>query len=405
MDDTARNRKWLIALIAAVVFIRAAFMLVMPQPVVSDFLSYFEMARTFAVGGPMRDIYGSQAFYSPGYPLLIGSVFALTGPSVGVALAVNLGLSAVTAWLVFRLAQTVTKDGVVPFVAVAAYAVWLPGVVASASLAKENLSVPLLIGLLLSVLAVARGDGVARASIIVGICFGAGLLAGASTLLVIATFLFALWQCWKSGGVRKAAVAGGGFAMAAALMLGPWLSHTYQLFGKPVLTTNSGFNLYIGNNPAATGSFVSIADTPVGPEWHDMRARLGESGSADALRHMAVQYALSNPGRTAELAAIKLTRFWMPNVPSTDGDLSSANVLGRWLDALQHILLMTLGVFGVWTLHRHAQAIVFGVTICSFWAIHAAAVVMYRYRDPIMPIVIVFAAVGFVALFRRKAPQ
>ncbi len=405
MIDAARHRQWLIGMIATAVAIRAVFMLAMPQPVVSDFLSYFEMARTFAAGEPMRDVYGSQTFYSPGYPLLIGAIFAITGPSVSVALCVNLCLSAITACLVFRLAKAIATDPLVPLVAVATYSVWIPGVVASASLAKENLSVPLLIGFLLSVLATARSAGAARTSTIAGLCFGAGLLAGASTLFVVTAFLFVLWQSWRGCGFRKAAMAGGGFAIAVLLVLGPWLGHTYRLFGEPVLTTNSGFNLYIGNNPAATGSFVSIADTPVGPDWHDMRERLGEAGSANMLRHMAVQYALAHPGRTAELAGIKLIRFWMPNVPSTDGRLGSANVLGRWLDALQHIFLMTLGVFGAWTLRRNPQAILFGLTISSFWAIHAAAVVLYRYRDPIMPIMIIFAAVGIVTLFRRRAAR
>jgi Dolichyl-phosphate-mannose-protein mannosyltransferase len=405
MVRAANDRAWLFGLIAVVLTIRVAVMVAMPQPLVSDFLSYFEMARTFAAGGPMRDVYGSQAFYSPGYPLLLGSLFAVTGSSVPVALGVNLGLAALTGWLIFRLATVLTNDRIVPFVAVAAYAVWLPGIVTSASLAKENLSVPLLLWFLLSTLAVARGERVGRASIMAGLCFGAGLLAGASTLFVIAAFTFALWQLWQRDGLREATRVGCAFGLAAALVLGPWLFHTSQLFGRPLLTTNSGFNLYIGNNPAATGSFVSIADTPAGPEWQEMRARLGEAGSADALRHMAVQYALTNPVRTAELAGIKMARFWMPNIPQAAADWQGADLVGRWIDAVQHILLLALGVFGAWTLRRHPLAPVLGLTVASFWAIHAAAVVMYRYRDPVMPIVIVFAAVGFVTLFRRKAAR
>ena len=71
--------------------------------------------------------------------------------------------------------------------------------------------------------------------------------------------------------------------------------------------------------------------------------------------------------------------------------------------AAQHVLLLTLGVFGAWTLRRHSQFVLVVSTMGSFWVVHAAAVVMYRYRDPIMPIMIVFAAIGFVALCRRRA--
>src|SRR3546814_11524341 len=78
------------------------------------------------------------------------------------------------------------------------------------------------------------------------------------------------------------------FIVGATLMLAPWLYATNQIVGRPVLTTNAAFNLYLGNNPAATGKFVSIADTPLAKDWNATRLRLGEVGTADRLQAEAL---------------------------------------------------------------------------------------------------------------------
>lgn len=45
------------------------------------------------------------------------------------------------------------------------------------------------------------------------------------------------------------------------------------------MNTNGGFNLYLGNNPAATGFFVSIADTLKG----DLRGTNYEEQQANSV--------------------------------------------------------------------------------------------------------------------------
>src|SRR3546814_17352172 len=86
------------------------------------------------------------------------------------------------------------------------------------------------------------------------------------------------------------------------------------MVGRPVVTTNAAFNLYLGNNPAATGKFVSIADTPLAKDWNATRLRLGEVGNADRLQAEALDWIQANHGRKAELAALKPVYFWQPNL-------------------------------------------------------------------------------------------
>ncbi len=390
--------------IIAMLALRIAVMIALPQPVASDSAAYMAMATSLAKGGPMHDLFGSVAFYSPGYPLLLAAPFALFSATPAVALAINLGLAAVTALMIHRLALRLAGDRRAALIATSAYALWLPSLLATATLAKENLTTPLLLGFAHAMLSLIDTRRPLATATIAGLCYGAGVLAGASSLLIAASVALALIMRRRRHGatITGAAIA---FSLATAAIIGPWLVHTSATFGHPVLTTNSGFNLYLGNNPAATGDFVSIADTPVGPDWHRMRETLGEEGSARALGEQARAYMRAHPGRTAQLAALKLVRFWTPNVPDANEQGTIVKAAIRWSDVAQHVLIVVLGSYGLWQCRRNPDAALLAAIITSFWAVHAATYVIVRYREPIMPIMIVFAALALSSGLSRQAAR
>jgi 4-amino-4-deoxy-L-arabinose transferase-like glycosyltransferase len=376
--------------IAAVVAVRLAVQVAMPQAVASDGASYWALAHSLSTGGPMRDTFGQIAFYSPGYPLLLAPLFALLGAHLWVAMALNLALAAGTAWLLHALALRLSGSKQAALIAVLCYAVWMPALLAAATLSKENLSTPLMLGFLVSTLAVADNRRPLAAAVAAGLCYGAGLLAGASSLFVVAGFGVALFVRRRAG-VRGPMLA---FAAAALLVAGPWLLHTSRHFGHPVLATNGGFNLYLGNNPAATGTFVSIAQTPLGPRWAAMRKELGEDGSAAALGDEATAYAMANPARTAALAATKLGWFWAPNIPDAAETASAVQAAIRWGDVVQHALILVFALAGLWALRRQPAATIVLAVIAAFWMVHALTYVMVRYREPVMPVMIALAAMA-----------
>jgi len=396
-DFIARHRAVLLAaLISAALLLRALVIWVVPQPVASDAFAYFEMAKSLSTGEPMRDNFGQIAFYSAGYPLLLGMVFAITVRSVATALVINLLLAGCTALLVDRLALRLGAGAVVRLLAVAAYTVWPPSWLSCASLAKENLTTPLFLGFVLMLVALTRNKHILRSAAAAGLAFGAGLIAGASTLFAGAAVLPALWR------ISNPSAAALAFGLATTLVLAPWLTHTARHVGTPVLTTNGGFNLYLGNNPAATGTFVSISDTPAGPRWETMRTTLGEAGSASALGREATDYAYSHPMRTAALATFKLASFWAPNIPDTQDRVTGPMAAVRWADVVQHLLILGLALVGGWSLRHDPVLPVVVTAIGGLWIVHAATYVMVRYREPAMPIMIVLAAIGLASLFPKR---
>jgi 4-amino-4-deoxy-L-arabinose transferase-like glycosyltransferase len=397
----------LAAIIVFAIALRVAAIFVLNRPLESDALSYFTMAKTLAERGVIIDNFGQHAFYSAGYPLLLTPFFMMFGSSVGVALAVNMALTAVSIWLVFRLGVALSGNFEAGLLAAAVFALWFPGVWNAGVVAKENFSTPLLLGLTLCAVAIARVGNARRWALMAGLIWGAALITGGSALLLCAGVGMALILLWrKLVRARFAPVAGAAiwFILGAAIVLTPWLYATDRMVGRPMLTTNAAFNLYLGNNPAATGRFVSIADTAMGADWEATRERLGEVGNADRLQAAAVAWVKDNPERAGALAVRKLGYFWEPNVPDAADFTASGTVAAiRVVEVLQYLVIVVAGVlaFRSRLVARDGKWVI-AAMIVGFWAIHASAYVIARYRDPVIPLLIVMASVPMAAWLRKR---
>jgi len=289
------------------------------------------------------------------------------------------------------------------------YALWLPGIWNCTMLARENLSTPLLVAVVWLALRLLRSPSSLGLAAATGAVWGAAMLAGTSALPLIAAPLLALVL---GGSVRRAVVPALAMGMGAALVLAPWAMATQAMLGRPTLSTNTGFNLYIGNNPVATGRFVSIAATPIGPQWHALRENLGEAGASAALGAMARDWMAHHPAEVARLAAVKLAAFWAPNLPdSNDFALSPAVTYVRLFEIVQYLLFLTLAGLCLLLpgIERPRQIVVMGA-ITGFWALHGVAYIIDRYRDPVMPLLIVMASAALAEivtnrLARRESPH
>lgn len=390
-DAITRHGLWLA--IAATVAIRFAAYVVLDQSVASDSLAYFELARTLAENGLMVDQYGQHAFYSPGYPLLLAPFFWVFGASTPVAHFVNLALAAGTAALIWRLVQALGGSRGAELLGALAFAVWMPAIWSATLPARENLSTLLMVAFALICVEIAKGRTDWRTSAIAGLIYGAAVLAGTSVVLTGAAFAvalaFALHRTPAAGARRLAA-----FAAGTMLVLTPWLYASDRMIGRPVITSNGPFNLYIGNNPAANGHFVSMRDTPMGRQWHDRAPVLGEVAAGDWIGGVTKDWVAANPGRATTLALKKLALFWAPNLPdATDFQKSSTISALRLIDVAQWAVILALAGIALfangfdrrlrWTL---------AALVVGFWAIHAATYIIPRYRDPVMPVLIALAS-------------
>jgi hypothetical protein len=189
--------------------------------------------------------------------------------------------------------------------------------------------------------------------------------------------------------------------LSAFLVAAPWLIRNKHLLGAPVLNTNGGFNLYLGNNPAATGMFVSIASTPRGQTWEELRQE-GEVKASETLKGEAIAWITEHPSEFLTLAFKKAAYFWTPPFHEGKGESSRAEATVRVLWAIQYICLVA-GAIGslLFISLRNRNLLILWLAVAGYTSVHMLFYVIFRYREPIMPLLCVMAGLTFAALIEK----
>lgn len=389
-------RRW--ALPAAILMLgallRTACVIGMPSPLVSDYLDYWTLATNLHAGHGLANAEGKlTAFMSLGYPIFLAAVFSVVGPSVAAVKAANVLLGVVSIFLLFSLARRLFGSLFVAAVAALLLAVYAEAIVYAAYVAKENLLMPLMIGLLW----ITADRSVSRSTWINPVAFGmvggAIAMVGNAALALMPAAVFLIWLRQRSPGrtLRYLLIA----AAAGALTVAPLLVRNYTVFDAWVLNNNGGFNLYVGNNPEATPYFISITETPIAPRWEELRKELGEHGVNVLLRRLAVAHMIEDPGQTAVLMLRKALAFWDPPMHAGAGDEGTMARLVRIAWLVQFLATGGLCLASLTLLKRYPRSLgTVVLAIAGYTAVHMIFYVIYRYRLPIMPFLFLGAGVA-----------
>jgi len=237
---------------------------------------------------------------------------------------------------------------------------------------------------------------------------GNGLAVLAGALIGVACYVRPSWLLAApmyagllfvvSGQRGRAAVHGALLLAGLFVCLLPWGIRNQRVTGHLVMTTLwAGPSLYDGLHPGATGE----SDM----EFFDRDNLMSRMSEYEVNRHYsdaAWQFVRENPARTAELAFIKLWRFWKPWPGAAQFDHWTAKaVVVAWF-----LPLLACSLIGIWHLRRNWPALLLCVgPILYFSALHTVFVSSLRYRLPAEYPLAVVAAVGVLACLKwRKAP-
>jgi tetratricopeptide (TPR) repeat protein/4-amino-4-deoxy-L-arabinose transferase-like glycosyltransferase len=211
------------------------------------------------------------------------------------------------------------------------------------------------------------------------------------------------------------------FVTGLAIILLPVAARNVYVGGGFYLTTaQAGPNFYIGNNPHADGTYQSLRFGRGAPEYERQDAtELAERALGRSLTpgevssywvDKAMDFITSRPGAWLTLMARKLALLWnateMLDTESQEAHAEYSLPL-RVLGVVGHFgILVPLAVLGAvvtWPMRRRIW-ILYAMTLA-----YAASVVLFyvfaRYRYPLVPLLIIFAAAGVVeaaALFTTE---
>ena len=190
----------------------------------------------------------------------------------------------------------------------------------------------------------------------------------------------------NSGTIRRMAFGTVAAAGVTVIVLLPWAARNRMVLNEWLWTsTNTGFTLYDGFNPAADGA----SDQSFVKAMPELRA-MSEIGRSKYLLQRALNWLRQNPVEGLALAAKKLKRMWSP-IPLSD------EYGGRRLYVLAAgayaVPLFVLSIVGLFTRKLSATAKVFLLLPAIYFSVsHALSVGSLRYRIPAEPPLAILAA-------------
>lgn len=385
-------------------FVRFLTVCILKIDPASDYLAYDQMARNLIAHGIMKDDFGNVAFYSGGYPLFfLTPIYALFGHSPLLAQLGNALLGGLTTYLIYLLLQQAKAGSIARVAGPLMFAMYVPSWLYCEYLAKENLMTPLILLLLYTSARLNTKPSIFSA-IAAGATVAALAITGSAGLALLPITIIAI--IFARAQIRTKVQVGSVFLFAALIMVSPWQYRNAELLGSPVINTNGGFNLYLGNNANADGFFVSIAATPLGSRWKDIRAK-GEVYASDQLKIEAIKWITENPVKFAQLAVKKAVIFWTPPLHEGKGTVSKMEKVTRLVWLFQYLILCIPAVYVLATIKRRNRFVI-GVAsaIVLYSSVHMLFYVIFRYREPIMPLLIILAAIGIESLvYKFTRPQ
>ena len=382
-----------------------------------DARRYDAWASQIAAG----DWIGQEVFYqAPLYPYFLGTLYAIAGRSLLTARVFQALIGTAACALLALTARRLYSEraGLIAGLGLALYA---PAVFFDGLIQKSVLDV-FFVCLVLSIVSGLVDEPNKRSRWFwLGVSLGGLTLTRENALAIVGAIL--LWppgpsESWRSQQrVRHAGL----LVLGLAVVLLPVAARNRIVGGEWHLTTSQfGPNLYIGNNPNADGTYAALREGRGSAEFERQdateiaEAAAGRPLSAGEVSSFWVsrtaEFVRSQPGAWLALMGRKAALVWnRTEFVDTESQASyedSSSVL-RVLAPVGHfgilVPLAVLGIIATWRDRSRAKvylaiAITYAASLVLFY-------VSARYRLPLVPLLILFAAAGLASLtaFLRTA--
>jgi tetratricopeptide (TPR) repeat protein len=384
-----------------------------------DAHGYDEWARQIAAG----DWIGRDVFYqAPLYPYFLGALYTVAGRSL-VAVRVVQAIIGAGSCVLLGLAARRLFSPRVGLVAGLALALYAPAIFFDGIVQKSVLDVFFICLALWLTASIVDGRSRLRTWFALGLAMGGLSLTRENALVLVIVFFG-----WALGRARQAwrdrAIAAAVFAAGLAVVLLPVALRNQIVGGQFFITTSQfGPNLFIGNNPRADGTYAALREGHGSPEYERQDATelaeqaegrpLTPAGVSKYWTDRAMAFIDGQPGAWLKLmgrkAALLVNADEMLDTES-QATYAEWSVPLRVLGYVGHFgVLVPLALFGMiatWGARRRL-AVVYALMVA-----YAGSVVLFyvfaRYRFPLVPFLIAFAAAGLVSAasyFRSAAPR
>ncbi|MBI1317660.1 MAG: tetratricopeptide repeat protein [Candidatus Hydrogenedens sp.] len=372
----------------------------------------------------------------PAYPFFLAFIYLLTGTSFTAVRLVQIAAGLVSCLLLYRLGRRVFSESIGLLAAFLMSTYWI-FIFFESELNEPALTVLLLLALMNLALDWSANPSYRRAGF-TGLILG--LLALMRTEIILFYPFALLWAIWR---VRQLPLMerfmrAGAIGAVIVLCIAPVTLRNYLASGEFVpISTIGGLNLYAGNNPEATGYFpnldyrelfglstslshMNFPQLVQALERKTGEENLGQSDLQNYFIRAAWDYVRNNPAQALATDWKKVLYFWGPAEISSNKIVAlekQNSVILRFLPP--YFVFLSFGAVGVLMylagrrsgLDAAAEPrgggvlSLAGLFILISFLTHVIFFVVARFRVPIIPFVLLFAAfalVQFVLMLRER---
>jgi len=423
-DKLIKDKKKIILVIfIAALLLRTIFIIgvgtVVKNPIMKEDFEYGVIARTLIKGEgysvPILEIsgwsepkkethnYRPTADQLPFYPLVLAMVYSISSNPLSFWIVIFLQaiISALTCIVIYLIALKMFHRKAAMIAGI--ISVIYPSFILNTARIVPETFFTFWLSLTVLHLLLLREVPSLKNQLISGVLLGITLLNSNVIVPVIpfiGIWLFLLAGTWREK-VKKALLV----IATAFLIVSPWVIRNYIVFKEfPLMKTTLGVNLWLGNNPRATGTFFLPSGEPMDailPEaWYKGFA-FSETEQDKILYDEAMVYINKNPQHYARLLLKRLYYFtWFP----PDNLLSKEGRLYKKLFKIPYGFILMSSAIGITLfLKRNSRdtfllcAIILSVVgLYSFFIVGHA-----RYRLPIEPYLIVFSAYAICVILDK----
>lgn len=353
--------------------------------------------HALAEGLASRGEYGSlapdgswkpTAHYPPAWPFMVSLSYRLGGTDVrtGRVLAAALGTLLIIA--VFLLAKNIfgEKAGLIAaaLAAVHPILIYWSGVMMTESATALFLCLALWIE--------TRPGGISTLSgFITGIFWGTASLTRSTLIPVF--FLLGLARLFRPGTLKEKTPVLALF-LGFALLPFLWGTRNSGVFGRFGLDFHGGYTLLVGNmffseNRVDTG----LADAALKSRpWHKETENMNEAEKDRYYLRRTLEFVVSNPGKVLRQWVVNAGEFWRL-YPRQDHPMPHNKKFLMLVSLAAEVPLFALALAGLWLKRKQlSRWLVLLIPFIVLTAAHCVSVSQMRYRLPLTPLMIVFAA-------------
>ena len=381
------------------------------QPV-SDGYVYVQTAGEIGAGNRLAP---ADFVHAPLYAYVLALIGWGDSPNLLVVRLVQIVLGATACTLLVAACRRFF-DWPIALAAGLLVAIYPPAIFFDGLIQKTSLA-GLLAALLVYLIALGRERSSWRGWAIGGFVLGLLALTRQNALALTPAVLAAAWLGRTAAGQRARLVGMAACAAGLLLALLPWVLRNRIVTGEFVLTTpNLGQNFAMGNGPESTGTYLPLrrgrsTGEHEQAEWRrDAERALGRALSprevSDYYLSTAWTWVRAHPADWLGLLHKKWRMVWDAyEAPDTEDYYlyqQHSNLL-RALDRVFHFgVLCPLAAAGIALTLADRRKLWFLYAWLLIVALSVAAFVVFgRYRFPLVPVLVMFAAAGIVQTVRR----